>query len=141
MTVRTHPLSRTIMIVDDSVDDIMFLKTALEEVLPKTRVVDTTDPQQTEKLVEQHDPDMIIVDLRMPIRSGDAVVTDLRGDEQNDTRAVVILSSSENPDDIKKCYRARANAYYVKPSSHKAYLDLASQVAGHWLSVAQVNVR
>lgn len=141
MSIRSHPSKRTILIVDDSVDDIMFLKTALEEVMPRTQVVETTDPQQTEDLVAQHDPDMIFVDLRMPMRAGDTVVSELRSDEQNDTRAVVILSSSGNPDDIKKCYRARANAYYLKPSSHKAYLDLASQVAGHWLSVAQVNVR
>lgn len=84
---------------------------------------------------------MIFVDLRMPTVSGDVVVSRLRDDARHDTRALLILSSSDNPDDIQTCYKARANAYYVKPSSHGGYRDLARKVVDHWLSLARVNVR
>ena len=130
-----------VLVIDDDEADIAFLVRAFRAVDSAIDVVSCTDPFEAEGLVRTHQPDIIFVDLKMVPRSGLSVVEAIRGDADNDTRPVVVISSSVDPIDIRRSYASRVSAYYVKPGNSEGYRTLAKTAIDHWLVLAEVNVR
>jgi DNA-binding NarL/FixJ family response regulator len=50
----------------------------------------------------------------------------------------VILTTSENPNDIEVCYREGANSYIVKPGHMNRLLEILQQVEGYWMEVVRL---
>jgi CheY-like chemotaxis protein len=51
---------------------------------------------------------------------------------------VVVLSSSESPEDIEQCYEEHANAYLTKPIDADEFVDIARTVRNFWIEVAEL---
>lgn len=131
---------RRILIVDDDPADISILKRAFKTTAAQVEIYETTEPLKAAPLAEECRPDLVCVDLKMPLLDGAGVVAALRADRDHDTRALVVISSSDRPEDIRESYEKRANAYYVKPTTLDGYRELARTVTEHWFSAARVNV-
>ena len=61
-------------------------------------------------------PDVVLLDLNMPGRSGISVLEEIKSHEHLGTIPVVVLSSSEAESDVMACYRLHANFFMVKPA-------------------------
>lgn len=81
-------------------------------------------------------PDLILLDLNLPKRSGHEVLAMIKGDPTLRLIPVVILSSSQAPSDIMAAYRQGANSYLQKPSNIEGTLDLMRTVEHYWLDLA-----
>ena len=46
---------------------------------------------------------------------------------------VVVLTTSDSPDDIDRAYEMGANAFMVKPLEKRQFLDLTDAIKGYWL--------
>lgn len=60
-------------------------------------------------------PAVVLLDLKMPGLSGFEVLRRIKTDPRLRCLPVVVFTSSAQPCDIERCYRAGANAYVVKP--------------------------
>ncbi|WP_241244154.1 MULTISPECIES: response regulator [Haloarcula] len=59
---------------------------------------------------------LVLLDLNIPGKSGLEILRYLRKDSELDAVPILTVSSSENPDDIRRVYESSANAYLTKPT-------------------------
>ncbi|WP_302080706.1 response regulator [Salinibaculum rarum] len=77
-------------------------------------------------------PDLILLDLNLPGKSGFEVLATVRNETAFQTVPVVIVSSSENREDIKRAYESSANAYVTKPPDPDEYIRMVAAAVEFW---------
>jgi two-component system response regulator len=82
-------------------------------------------------------PKVILLDLKMPKVNGIEVLQKIRADERTRTMPVVILTSSKEDPDIKKCYDLGVNSYVVKPVEFDEFKKAVSNLGLYWMIVNQ----
>ncbi|HEX7897499.1 MAG TPA: response regulator [Planctomycetota bacterium] len=78
-------------------------------------------------------PSLILLDLRLPKKSGLEVLEWLRADPALKATPVVVLTSSSEPTDIERCHALGVNAYLVKPVRFADLLELVKGVGMYWM--------
>jgi two-component system alkaline phosphatase synthesis response regulator PhoP len=89
-------------------------------------VVTATDGQSALDSVYDHLPDVCLLDVVMPRRSGWEVLTELRGDARSRDLKVIMLTARATEADIETGERLGADDYITKPFSGQ---DLRARVA------------
>lgn len=82
-------------------------------------------------------PKVILLDLKMPKVNGIEVLQKIRADERTRTIPVVVLTSSKEDPDIKKCYDLGVNSYVVKPVEFDDFQKAISNLGLYWMIVNQ----
>ncbi|PYJ05076.1 MAG: two-component system response regulator, partial [Verrucomicrobia bacterium] len=77
-------------------------------------------------------PKLVVMDIKMPRRSGFEVLEWAKRDGPLRRIPIVIVSSSDNPDDINRAYELGANAYMVKPVDFLAVERLFESITHYW---------
>ena len=78
-------------------------------------------------------PKVIMLDLKMPKVNGIEVLQRIKSDERTKKIPVVILTSSKENPDIKKCYELGANSYVVKPVEFDEFHKAITSLGLYWL--------
>ncbi|MCX6669715.1 MAG: response regulator [Methanothrix sp.] len=78
-------------------------------------------------------PDLILLDLRLPVVDGHDVLRAIKGSEDLKALPVVILSTSQNKADIAKAYSNYANSYLVKPMGSDMFREMMDALGNYWL--------
>ena len=76
---------------------------------------------------------LVLLDLNTPGKSGLEILRLLRDDPQFDVVPVATVSSSENPEDIRRVYDASANAYLTKPSDPDEFIQAIAAAVRFWI--------
>lgn len=84
----------------------------------------------------QH-PKMILLDLKMPKVSGMEVLDKIKSDPEMKSIPIVILTSSKEDPDIKKCYDLGANSYIVKPVDSDNFFQAMKELGLYWMVLNQ----
>ena len=84
-----------------------------------------------------NDLKVILLDLKMPKVNGIEVLERIRADERTKTIPVVVLTSSKEDPDIKKCYNLGVNSYVVKPVEFDDFQRAISDLGLYWMIVNQ----
>jgi two-component system response regulator len=82
-------------------------------------------------------PDLILLDLKLPKLDGIDVLRRLRADERTHRIPVVIFSSSSEDEDIRRSYRCGANSYVSKPVSFASFAQTIGELGEYWLTLNQ----
>jgi CheY-like chemotaxis protein len=82
-------------------------------------------------------PKLILLDLKMPKINGIEVLQRIRADERTRSIPVVVLTSSKEDPDIKKCYELGVNSYVVKPVEFDRFQKAIAEVGLYWMIVNQ----
>jgi CheY-like chemotaxis protein len=77
-------------------------------------------------------PDLILLDLNLPKRSGLDVLSEVRRDERLRTIPVVMLTTSEQDEDVVESYKRGANTFYNKPPSLAGLKALLHDCGRYW---------
>jgi two-component system, response regulator len=88
--------------------------------------------QYSSKIPGKH-PRVILLDLKMPKIDGIDVLERIKSDERTKAIPVVILTSSNEDPDVKKCYELGANSYIVKPVGFENFTKSVAQLGVYWL--------
>ena len=83
-------------------------------------------------------PDIILLDLKMPKLSGFEVLRRVRSDERTRMVPVIILSSSLEPQDLRKGYDLGANSYIRKPLDFTEFIDVVRNLETYWFVINQL---
>lgn len=86
--------------------------------------------------ISQH-PKMILLDLKMPKVSGMEVLDKIKSDPEMKSIPIVILTSSKEDPDIKKCYDLGANSYIVKPVDSDNFFQAMKELGLYWMVLNQ----
>ena len=82
-------------------------------------------------------PKMILLDLKMPKVNGIEVLVKIKSNEGTKKIPVVILTSSKEDPDIRKCYELGVNSYVVKPVEFDTFYKVVSEVGLYWMIANQ----
>ncbi len=104
----------TVLVVDDDLDLLPFLVDTLS-LKSAFQVVTAADGVQALERFEEHHPDCVLIDVRMPHLNGVQVVRALRGDPATADVPVVILTALVTDRDRFAGLAAGADQYLVKP--------------------------
>jgi PAS domain S-box-containing protein len=83
-------------------------------------------------------PVLLLLDLKMPGVSGFDVLEYLRGQPQKRKFPVVVFSSSENQQDVRKARELGADSYEVKPPDFKGLVELVHKLDAEFINVVSV---
>jgi CheY-like chemotaxis protein len=78
-------------------------------------------------------PVVVFLDLKMPLVSGHEVLAWIRKQPRLEGLVVVVVTSSDEPSDVRRSYSLGANSYLMKPLTVGQLLDLARAFNWSWV--------
>lgn len=132
---------KTILIVEDNPQDVELTIEALSDYNLANNVVAVSDGVEAMEYLRykgkfvdrvKENPAVILLDIKMPKMDGIEVLASIKSDNKLKTIPVVMLTSSREEPDLKKCYELGVNAYVVKPVNFSDFLDAVKQIGGFW---------
>lgn len=134
------PGVNTILIVDDGPGDRRLLEESLREHAPDFSVYSTQNGEQALSYLESSAGRVALVflDLNMPGIDGRDVLNHIKQNESMAHIPVVVLTTSEDPQDIKSCYQNYANSVMTKPMFLDDLSTTIGTVVAYWLRTAKI---
>jgi two-component system response regulator len=80
-------------------------------------------------------PDLILLDLNMPVMDGREVLAEITADEKLCHLPVVVLTTSAEHQDIQDMYRLRCSSYITKPVDFYQFQRVLQEFTNYWFTV------
>lgn len=122
MAEAPNPENRPLVLVVDDNPQILELVEAYLEPLP-IRVRTATDGQGALDLVHTTRPDVILLDIMMPKRSGFEVCRDLKDDPQTKDIPIIMVTALNEEGDLERAKESGADDYVTKPVNKVELID------------------
>ena len=107
-----------IMIADNDEDVVVFLKEAITKIIDEYELFTAGDGVECLSFLKRNrPPDLIFLNLNMPLRSGVECLQIIRRNYLSESTSIIIYSELHNMRDIDKCYKSGADFYMVKPDT------------------------
>ena len=132
-----------ILLIDDNAGDVRLITEAVLAIVPAADVRSVSDsteavPRLKESLAARAAPTLILLDLRMPKKSGLEVLEEIRRDPEIGYLPIVVLTSSEAEQDIFRAYALHANSVVTKPLTFVGLRSAIRTLCEFWLGVARL---
>lgn len=82
-------------------------------------------------------PSLVLLDLKMPRKTGFDVLTWMRSEKLSRNVPVVIFTASNQEEDIKRAYECGANSYLVKPVGIHTLIEMVRMIDDYWMRLNQ----
>lgn len=138
----------TILLADDDEEDRMLTEEALEEnhISDNLHFVENGEEamnylQRRGKYADTKKyplPELILLDLNMPKKDGREVLSEIRNDPKLRGIPVVVLTTSNAPEDIDKMYALGVNSFITKPVSYAGMALVMKSLKQYWLDVVSL---
>jgi len=131
-----------ILLVEDNAADILLLQEAIEDLDHDIRlhlqVVNNGEMAlkylyQQESYAAAARPDLILLDLNLPRKNGFSVLQEVKQNMKLQEIPVIVLSTSQAPEDVRRCYQLHANCFITKPSDLEDFMETVKSIAEFWL--------
>jgi len=114
-----------ILIIEDNEQNMYLMRFLLEK--HQFDVREAWDGKEGVALALQERPDMILLDIQLPLMDGYAVARELRSHEETSAVPIVAVTSYAMPDDRSKCLAAGATDYVEKPIDPETFVGQISK--------------
>lgn len=133
-----------ILVVEDSPDDVLFLKRALDRLgvschisfaVNGNEAVEVLSGKLPSADLDPHEPALpthVLLDLKLPLRSGLEVLEWMRSQPQLSKIPVVVFTSSQERQDIDRATRLGIDSYRIKPVGSHEYRGVLEDIAKSW---------
>jgi chemotaxis family two-component system response regulator Rcp1 len=132
--------SINVLLVEDNLGDVTLIKEAFKASKRPIQISRVKDGLEAMDFLRGHGrfknhnkPDLILLDLNMPKKSGLEVLDEIKSDPRLREIPVVVLTNSAANEDFHKAYAARANFYMVKPTDLDQLFVAMRYVENIWL--------
>ena len=119
---------KIVLVVDDDEEIVSFVEMSLKEA--GYEVHTAINGKQGLDLVRSTHPDLVLLDLAMPVMHGYEVCHAIRADAEIKDTKIVVTSGKSYPVDIKNAKDAGADHYMVKPYGISQLVDMVARVLG-----------
>jgi len=134
-------LSPAFLLAEDNEADVLFLKRAIEQTRTELPLVVVIDGQETIDYLSGRGaygdraryplPSVLLLDLKMPRKSGLEVLEWMKA-EGLESPKVIVMTSSDQPEEVRRAYDLGAVAYIVKPASLGILRKIVQDLASFW---------
>ncbi len=83
-------------------------------------------------------PDLVLLDLNLPHKDGREVLADIKADPELKRIPIVVLTTSDNEQDVLRSYDLHANCYITKPIDLDQFLKIVHYVEDFWLTIVRL---
>lgn len=140
--------TKTLLLVEDNPDDELLTIRALKRHNIANNIVVARDGQEAidylfaQGAYSDRDindlPQVVLLDLKLPKIDGHEVLARIRANPVSKNIPVVVLTSSNEEQDILKSYNHGANSYVRKPVDFEQFIEAARQLGLFWLVLNEV---
>ncbi len=130
------------LLVDDNEDDVFLTREAFDAASLKVNLHHVDNGEKCLQFLRKQrpyadvpTPDLILLDMHMPVMDGHQVLTEIVKDERLCHIPVVVLTTSYEAADVQKMYKLRCNSYITKPLDFDSFVKAIAQLTGYWLTV------
>lgn len=134
-----------ILLVEDNEGDIILTLDAFEESKIKTEISVARNGQealdflfQRGQFAEALRPDLILLDINIPIYNGHEVLKFIKEDDSIKKIPVIMLTTSSSQKDINMAYENHANSYVKKPLDMEEFLQAILKIEEFWLQLSKL---
>lgn len=134
-----------ILLVEDSPGDVRLMVEALKMTQIPSRLNVARDGVEAMQYLRHEgefagsaNPDLILLDLNMPRKSGREVLAEMKVDAKLRGIPVVVLTTSDAERDVLESYELLANCFVTKPVDLDRFLDVINTIQEFWLQTAQL---
>ncbi|MDD5131721.1 MAG: response regulator [bacterium] len=121
-------MSKKVLIVDDEPGVVKMVKYLLEK--NSFAVVSANEGEEGVKLAIQEKPDLILMDIMMPLIDGNEATRRLKENEVTKQIPVIMLSALGQEGDVAKSLELGAMDYIVKPFHPQELMDRVKKILG-----------
>jgi DNA-binding response OmpR family regulator len=115
-----------VLVADDNPDILFLLRTNLDAAGFETIMV--TDGEMALQAIEERSPDVLLLDLMMPVLDGWGVLERL--EEQGSDLPIIVVSASDSAANIQRATELGATGYVTKPFNLRGLIDMIRGVLG-----------
>jgi CheY-like chemotaxis protein len=114
-TYLPQPAAKTVLIADDEAHMRLLVAATIES--DDYRVIEAADADEAWDLIQRFHPDVCLLDVQMPGRTGLELVRDIKSDPALSGARVIMLTSQAQASDVQRGLAAGADLYLTKPFS------------------------
>ena len=142
----SHVLSDTrpaeVLLVEDNDDDVYLTQRAFKAAKFLVNLHHVNNGRKCMAFLRKQPPyadaptpDLILLDLNMPVMDGREVLAEIVKDEALRHLPVVVLTTSYEAEDVHKMYQLRCNSYITKPVDFEKFVEAVRKLEDYWLTV------
>jgi CheY-like chemotaxis protein len=133
-----------VLLVDDNPADLDLMRDVFEQGR-RCRISTAQDGEQALAMLNQAKdgdgrsiPDLLVLDLNLPRRHGQAVLAELKSDPVLKRTPVLVFTTSQAERDIEMAYESGANGYVSKPGNLKDFIAAVKSIEEFWFCLAHL---
>ena len=134
-----------ILLVEDSPTDVLLAQEALEQAKVLNNLHVVSDGVEAMEFLRQQAPfedavrpDLILLDLNLPRKDGREVLAEVKADPLLKRIPVVVLTTSQDEQDIFRAYGLHANCYVSKPVDFERFTEVVRAIESFWFTVVSL---
>jgi CheY-like chemotaxis protein len=138
----------SVLLVEDDPGDVMLIREAFAENKVGNVLSVVNDGVEAIKFVRGEGeyasverPDLVLLDLNLPRKSGAEVLAEIKGDPNLSTIPVVVLTTSQAEEDVLRSYEMHANAYVTKPVDFERFGEIVRQIDEFFVGIVKLPPR
>lgn len=128
-----------ILLVDDNPADVGLAREALAGSLRQANIHNVSDGEEAMAFLRRSGkhaaaarPDLVVLDLNMPRKGGQAVLAEVKSDCLLRSIPIVVFTTSHANKDIARSYELGANCYISKPGNLGDYFSAVQSIEEFW---------
>jgi CheY-like chemotaxis protein len=138
----------SVLLVEDDPGDVLLIREAFAEHKIANLLFTVSDGVEAMRFVRgegeyagRKAPDLILLDLNLPRKSGAEVLAEIKGDPELATIPVIVLTTSDAEEDILRSYRLHANAYITKPVDFARFREIVHKIDDFFVGIVKLPPR
>jgi CheY-like chemotaxis protein len=135
----------SVLLVEDDPGDVLLIREAFSEQKVGNVLSVVSDGVQAVEYVRgegefagRERPDLILLDLNLPRKSGTEVLAEIKADPALATIPVIVLTTSEAEQDVLRSYQAHANAYISKPVDFDRFRQVVHKIDDFFIGIVKL---
>jgi CheY-like chemotaxis protein len=130
-----------VLLVEDSEGDVILTQKSFERAKPAVDVAHVENGEECMKYLRQQGkyagappPDLILLDINMPLMNGREVLVEMHNDAKLRQIAVVVLTTSSADRDVAEMYQLGCNSYIIKPVDYAQFQTIIQTLTTYWFT-------
>jgi CheY-like chemotaxis protein len=128
-TIGNTEAHKTVLIVDDNKVNLFLARTILADLLPNATIIEAQDGQEAIEKFKTSKPDIVFMDVQMPVLNGYEAATEIRRLEEGERVSIIALTAGTVIGEKERCLAVGMDAYISKPFLREDMI----QIINDWL--------
>jgi CheY-like chemotaxis protein len=138
----------SVLLVEDDPGDVLLIREAFADRKGGNVLSVVSDGVEAMQFIRgegkyagRERPDLVLLDLNLPRKSGAEVLGEIKGDPELTTIPVVVLTTSRAEADVLRSYEMHANAYITKPVDFDRFGEIVQQIDDFFVGIVKLPPR